>query len=93
MEFYSEACEDVERWQAVINDCDAEIKCINESGATALEALIVKIALAFITFLVLVSIVATTSGCNAVAGLGEDITWTGRAGQEMLEHGHESMNR
>ena len=32
-------------------------------------------------------------GCEATAGLGRDITWMGEAGQEMLEHGHEAMNK
>jgi len=33
------------------------------------------------------------TGCNAVGGLGRDITWMGEAGQEMLEHGHKAMEK
>lgn len=44
---------------------------------------------AVIAVAILVVIVIACSSCQLVQGVGGDITWMGRAGQEALEHGHE----
>ena len=33
-------------------------------------------------------VILFVSGCEAVGGLGRDISWTAEAGQEMLRNGH-----
>ena len=82
MVFYTEACEDVERWEEVINDCEDEALEIRRSGNAAIEALVVKVALAIVTALVLLSIVLT-AGCQTVkAGLYGTGRLAGAAGQD-----------
>ena len=41
-----------------------------------------------INIAVILQIVFCT-GCQALQGVGGDITWAGKAGQQALEHGHE----
>ena len=82
MMFYTEACEDVERWEEVINDCEDEALEIRRSGNAAVEVLVVKVALAIVTVLVLLSIVLT-SGCQTVKeGLYGTGRLAGAAGQD-----------
>lgn len=40
--------------------------------------------------LILILVLIMLSSCNAVQGIGNDISWMGAAGREMLEHGHEA---
>ena len=74
MMFYTEACEDVERWTEVINECEDEALEIRRSGNAAIEALVVKVALAIVTALVLLSIVLT-AGCQTLKGVTGDTGW------------------
>ena len=76
MIFYTEACEDADRWKDVIEECDAEVvAAVHSKGSADIQALIVKFTLAFITFLVLVTIIYTTSGCQTVKGVCGDTGW------------------
>ena len=46
-----------------------------------------KMLIWIINITVILQIVCCT-GCTTVQGIGTDITWMGRAGQQALEHGH-----
>ena len=88
--FYN-ACEepeDREFWTQVIEDCDEEIKAISKEPLRQIDR--VKVAMLII---ILALIAFLVFGCNAVQGVGKDITWMGAAGQEMLEHGHKYMEK
>lgn len=87
-----QAKEDTEIWEMMVDDVDAEIaeiqakeRLLKKASGTA------RIWIILITFLIFLTILV--SSCNLVAGAGRDITWMGEAGKEMLEHGHESVNR
>jgi predicted small secreted protein len=85
-------------WAKRVAFCDNKLKQCKGSGILELMrrvkilVIAVKILVIAVNVAVLLTIVLTTS-CNAVGGLGRDITWMGEAGQEMLEHGHEAMEK
>ena len=92
MIFYEEACQDVERWAAVVNNCEneqIELAKVKASGKVTLKT-IVLIMVILINIIVIINLIV---GCQTAQGVGRDITWMGAAGQEMLEHGHEYMEK
>lgn len=67
---------DVAAWRLIIFECNKELakKVVNgmRKANVKVEVLIVKLTLAFITFLVLLTIVA---GCQTVKGVAGDTGW------------------
>jgi predicted small secreted protein len=78
---------DKDFWLQVNADCDAELIAISKEVPKKARSRI-KLIIYAVTIAVLIYLCV---GCNAVSGLGRDVTWFGEAGQEMLEHGHESI--
>ena len=85
MRYLRDAQEDVALWTMVVNECDADIKAISKNKRPMFGKARIKVMTAIALFL----LILYCSSCTTVQGIGTDITWMGRAGQEALEHGHE----
>lgn len=75
----------------IIDECDKEVARQQQEKRDVKSAMgsaqtKIMVALCVITLLVLITM---CTSCKAIQGVGQDITWMGKAGQEALEHGHE----
>ena len=74
-------------WEKRIAWCDKKLKQRRSREIEFAKRL--KLLVWIVNVAVILSIICT--GCNTVQGIGHDTVWIGKAGQQMLEHGHESM--